>query len=55
MIVEVNDGEEVITLEMTERDESNPFKSGNTGFFAGGKVTLGGRRYQCSFSMVELK
>ena len=55
MIVEINNEEEVVAIEMTERGEDNPFKSGNTGFFAGGKVTIGGRRYQVTCSMVELK
>lgn len=44
--------QEQLVLEI--RDENNPFKTGSKGFYAGGKVTIDGKRYQTSLSIVEI-
>jgi len=34
--------------------EHRTFKTGSVGYWAGGKVTLNGKRYQVSISIVEI-
>jgi hypothetical protein len=49
-----SDGKALDMLSLERRGESNPFKSGSIGFYAGGKVLIDGVRYQVSCSIVEV-
>jgi hypothetical protein len=50
-IVKDQNGVIVGTLVLNDKT----FKSGNTGFFGQGKLTVAGQRYQCQAQMVLLK
>jgi len=54
MIVRFEQGNEKPVLEADKRDAERPFKSGSRGWFASGKITLDGKRYQVSCSVVEI-
>lgn len=40
-------------LDMLQANPKN-FKTGSTGYYAGGKIVLDGKRYQVSVSVVEV-
>jgi len=46
--------DQVGLIQADTRDETHPFSSGKTGFYAGGKVTIDGDRYQVSCSIVKI-
>jgi hypothetical protein len=42
-------------LDITVRDESNPFSTGNTGYFMGGRIIIGGVQHQVSCNITKSK
>lgn len=51
LTVEIGDGRSTVgVFAVTHRD----FKTGSRGYFGVGKVTIGGKKYQCQTQMVEI-
>jgi hypothetical protein len=48
------EGKAIDHLRFSVRDDNNPFSSGKTGFYAGGKIVLDGADYQVSCSVVKI-
>jgi hypothetical protein len=44
------ESEDDVVFELAEKN----FSSGSHGYWAGGKVELNGKRYQCTFTLVEI-
>jgi hypothetical protein len=42
-------------LDITVRDEENPFSTGNTGYFMGGRIIIGGVQHQVSCNITKSK
>jgi len=47
--------EAVEGMTITVRDETNPFSSGNHGYYIGGRTAIGDQQFQISCSIVKVK